>query len=64
MSSSKCPKCQNTGFEMSEENVHNCNYLLPIIRCQTCKTAIGVIEYYAIQEKFHKLAEKLNISLD
>jgi hypothetical protein len=34
------------------------------VRCQWCKTVVGVLEYSNIGKLIRRLAEKLNINLD
>ena len=62
--STKCPKCQNTTFEMAEEPVYNASYRYNFIRCSNCGCAIGVQEYHNLGALIYKLAKKLNIELD
>lgn len=60
---SKCPKCENSGFEVVEESPYGSNFKLMFVRCRSCKTAIGVLEYYNVGVLVKKLAEKLNVSI-
>ena len=62
--SSKCPKCQATGFESVIETPNNSNFKLQFIRCKSCKTVVGVQDYYNIGNLLYVLAKKLNINLD
>lgn len=64
MAASKCPKCENTRFELAEESPTGSNYKLQFVRCASCKTVIGVLEYYSTSVLIRKLAKKLNIDLD
>lgn len=64
MSSSKCPHCQNNSFELSTEAPYGSKYKLTFIRCKSCKTVVGVMDYYNIGTLIYKLAEKLRIKLD
>ncbi|OXG03653.1 hypothetical protein BC749_11114 [Flavobacterium araucananum] len=63
-SSSKCPHCQKTGFEVATEAPKDSNFKLMFVRCQWCKTVVGVLDYYNIGTLVHKLAKKLNVNLD
>ena len=63
-STSKCPHCQNSGFEAVTEEPKNSNFKVIFIRCQSCKTVVGTLEYYNSGNLIHKLANKLNINLD
>lgn len=63
-SHSKCPNCQRTSFETVEETPKDSNFKLMFIRCDSCKTVVGVIDYFNIGNLIHKLADKLNVNLD
>ena len=63
-SSSKCPHCQKSGFEVATEEPKDSNFKLMFVRCQWCKTVVGVLDYYNIGTLVHKLAKKLNVNLD
>lgn len=61
---SRCPHCQSTGFEVVTEEPKDSNFKVIFVRCQSCKTAVGVLEYYNSGTLIHKLAKKLNINLE
>lgn len=61
---SRCPRCSNTKFEAIVETPVNSNFELIFVRCTTCKTVVGVIDYYNVGSLVKKLAEKLKIDLD
>ncbi|NJO70192.1 MAG: hypothetical protein HC830_13730 [Bacteroidetes bacterium] len=61
---SKCPKCENTAFEVINETPVNSNYELIFVRCVHCQTLVGVIDYYNVGALVKKLAAKLKIDLD
>ncbi|AQX86124.1 hypothetical protein ATB97_19325 [Elizabethkingia bruuniana] len=63
-SRSKCPKCENSRFEMVEDAPEGSNFKMMFIRCTSCKTVIGVGDYYNIGTLIHELARKLNVRLD
>lgn len=63
-STTKCSSCQKSGFEVIVEEPKGSNFKLILVRCQSCKTAIGVLDYYNIGTLVHKLAKKLNVDLD
>jgi len=44
MNTSKCPKCERTGFEVHFETPDNSNYELLFVRCKHCKTVVGVMD--------------------
>lgn len=62
--SSKCPKCENSAFEVVNELPVNSNYELIFVRCVNCRTVVGVIDYYNVGTLIKKLALKLKIDLD
>jgi len=61
---SKCPKCENTKFEVVNEQPINSNFELRMVRCNECKTVIGVLDFYNVGTLVKKLAEKMHINLD
>lgn len=61
---SKCPNCSNTDFEVVNNTPVNSNYELMFIRCTSCKTVAGVLDYYNVGSLIKKLASKLKIDLD
>ena len=61
---SKCPNCTNTEFEVVNETPVNSNYELIFVRCNSCKTVVGVIDFYNVGALVKKLASKLKIDLD
>jgi hypothetical protein len=63
MSSSKCPHCQKTIFEIEEETPAGSSYKLLFVRCKDCKTVVGVLDALNIGATLKKLASKLNITL-
>ena len=62
--SSRCPKCENSVFEISTESPKKSNYKVTFVRCNSCKTVVGTLEPESTVNLIHKLAGKLNISLD
>lgn len=62
-SGSKCPSCQSTNFEMKEETPNGSGFKLMFIRCISCKTVVGVLEYFNSGFLIKELAKKLNINL-
>lgn len=64
MDPSKCPKCENTEFEVVNETPVNSNYELIFARCALCKTVVGVIDFYNVGTLIKKLASKLRVDLD
>ncbi|MBN2487032.1 MAG: hypothetical protein JXB34_13740 [Bacteroidales bacterium] len=61
---SKCPKCENSEFEVVNEKPANSNYELIFVRCNKCFTIVGVIDYYNVGALIKQLALKLKVNLD
>lgn len=64
LSTSKCPHCQKSGFETAVEEPKGSNFKIILVRCQWCKTVVGVTEYYNCGTLIYKLAKKLNVNLN
>ncbi len=62
--SSKCPCCPSTSFESVIETPKNSNFKLQFVRCSSCRTVVGVLDYYNIGAMLEKLAKKLGVSLN
>jgi len=58
---SKCPKCENTSFEIELNTPAKSRMKVWFVQCSMCKTVIGVMDYYAIGETVYKIAKKLNV---
>lgn len=63
-SNSRCSRCQGNQFEMVEDTPTGSAFKLMYVRCSSCKTVIGLTDYYNIGDLIYKLAEKLNIRLE
>lgn len=64
MLKSKCPKCEGTRFESVIETPDNSNFKMQFVRCWSCKTVVGVHEFYNNGALIFKLAKKLKIDLE
>lgn len=62
---SRCPKegCNSTRFETEVEDPEGSNYKLLFIRCHSCGTVVGVLDYYNIGAMLGKLGDKMGIDL-
>ena len=60
---SKCPKCENTTFEMVEEPIQNSSFKKNAIRCSHCKTVISFTDYYDTVTVLKQIADALKIRL-
>lgn len=61
-SSSRCPKCEHTSFEVVQETPYQSSYILQFTRCSSCKSVVGVTEYFNIGALVKKIMDKLGIS--
>jgi len=61
---SKCPKCEDSSFEMAEETPKGSGFKLMFVRCSSCKTVVGVIDYFNIGNLVQELATKLKVPLN
>lgn len=61
---SKCPKCDNTEFEVVNDTPKNSNYELMFVRCANCHVVVGVLDFYNVGSLVKKLANQLNIDLN
>jgi len=64
ISNSKCPKCEQSGFEVVTEKPIKSKFRVSFVRCYSCKTVVGVLEPTDVGNLIRNLAEKLNIFLD
>lgn len=62
-SSSKCPYCQKSGFEVTTEEPRGSAYKFLFVRCQWCHTVVGVLEHFNIGQLLIRFAQKMNITL-
>lgn len=64
---SKCPKCNNTFFELEENSPSGSNYKLLFVQCSSCGSVLGVMDFFNIgtkisivEEMIEKLDKKIN----
>lgn len=65
-SNSKCPKCENNTFELTEDSPKNSKYKMQFLRCCSCKTIITTLPFYdttSILESIEKDLEKIKSKL-
>lgn len=61
---SKCPKCENTSFEIAEESPKGSRFKCYFIRCSSCGTVVSSTAYHNTTSILKLIAEKLGIKLD
>jgi len=59
MAISKCPKCDNTFFELVENSPSKSNYKLLFVQCSRCGTVVGAMDYYNIGTVLNKVENNL-----
>lgn len=64
MATPRCPKCENTSFEMQELKVTRANYRHLCINCSGCGAIVAVHEFFNVSDLIHKLAKRLGVTLD
>lgn len=60
MAWSKCPKCQNTSFEVVINEPADSAYKLLFVQCKSCGTVVGVMDYYNIGSLMNNMKRKLD----
>ena len=63
-SGTKCPKCENTSFEVVNDTPKDSNFKLMYVRCYSCKTLVSVLDFFNLGTQIKKLAKGLNIDLE
>lgn len=63
-SGSKCPSCENKGFEMVEDAPYRSAYKFMYVRCMNCKTLITMVPMFNTNAQLVKIGKALNIKLD
>jgi len=62
--SSKCPKCENTSFELAEVSIKGAKFKNYFIRCFSCGTVVGTTPYHNTATILKKICDKLGIRFD
>jgi predicted nucleic-acid-binding Zn-ribbon protein len=62
MSTSKCPKCERTQFELIRpDHIKGANQPMYFVQCVNCNTVVGVTEFYDTAALLEKIAKKIGI---
>ncbi len=60
MARSKCPKCDNTKFELIENSPFNSKYKLLFVQCNSCGSVVGSMDYDNIGTAINILEKKVD----
>jgi len=61
MATSKCPKCDDTSFELVEANIRNNASPKYFVQCSSCGAVVNTIEYFATTDLFKSLEKKIDL---
>lgn len=59
-SGTKCPHCEKVGFELVEDAPYKSKFKFYYIRCMSCHTFLGVVEYMHIGTSLGSVLGKLD----
>jgi hypothetical protein len=60
MAYSKCPKCDDSSFEVKENSPRHSNFKLLFVQCSSCGSVIGTMDYYNIGTRISELEKKID----
>lgn len=58
--SSKCPRCENTSFELEQAKLSSTHLSYYFAQCSKCKTVVGVIEHQHSGDVISQLNNKID----
>jgi hypothetical protein len=59
MAYSKCPKCDNGYFEVTENSPSKSNFKLLFVQCSSCGSVVGTMDYWNIGTLVKELEKKV-----
>ena len=59
MAYSKCPKCDNGYFEVTENSPSKSNFKLLFVQCSSCGSVVGTMDYWNIGTLLKELEQKV-----
>lgn len=62
-SGTKCPKCENTSFEMVIDTPKGSRYKMNYIRCISCRTFLQATDYYDVNDTLNEIKERLGMPI-
>ncbi len=60
MAASKCPKCNNSFFELSENSPSNSRFKFYLVQCSSCGSVVGVTDFFHVPTVIDKLEKKID----
>ena len=60
MAVSKCPKCNNSFFELSENSPSNSRFKFYLVQCSSCGSVVGVTDFFHVPTVLDKLEKKID----
>lgn len=60
---SKCPKCENTSFELAVAAPKGSTVKMYFVQCDKCGSVVGVTDYTDTEGILLKMAEKLGLKI-
>lgn len=64
MAFSRCPKCENSFFEVKESSPSGSNYKIMFVQCSKCGSVVGTMDYWNIGTLVKDLEKKINRNYD
>lgn len=61
MAYSKCPKCENGYFEVTENFPSKSNFKLLFVQCSVCGSVVGTMDYWNIGTLVKELEKKVGL---
>ena len=60
MARSKCPKCENSSFEVSQNVPSKSNFEIMLVQCSKCGTVLGAMDFWNIGTLLKDLEKKVD----
>lgn len=60
MSTSRCPKCENSTFEIVTNSPIKSKYKYAFVQCSKCGSVVGVLDFYNIGTLIKDVENKVN----
>lgn len=69
MTTSRCPKCEGSTFEMKSSAtptrnvIQGAKFAYSFIQCRSCGTVVGVVDHHHVPSLLQQIASKLGLNL-